>query len=514
MAGDKVVITKLERALSEDINNLQSMSSRQLNDLLALLGAVNTISNSGASVDSAPQSWTLGLDIRPNGANITISSGVLSQQSTTHPAAVEPLESAQRLGINRQDTSEAVTGTPNAINLLECRVIDVPTLSEVRDIFNVPTQTFVPTNIVKQVERQIEFQITGASTTQIPAFSGDPWVPLFAFILDGAGEVSSFPTSDFWDMRNGLNELLANIPNRSQTNALVPDAMVSSWALHSRKRLTGTLSEYEVGGNFMARIGTHSTWLRSDQGLRPNDGTNVTTVQSTFEHLYLAPLTSNGVTVMPVHQRLTSSEGTTKGILLRSSTSPSASGPSNGSPLFFGLSTFYADFDSVPTHRAVHCGSAYLSPTGLDDGYVPFTQSSGGRYFLRADRSAGVPPATSKLLDVVSSALGGDTAFPFSFLNVVPANARTAIIEMNIEHDATSSDTFSWNFRRTGETISFGPNFARRTNPGNVTGVQWELPIHESTLDPTAKTWELFIHTVSGPAPTITIRLDCVGWNF
>lgn len=511
MAGDNIKINPLERALSEDINNLQAMQARRRAEMWGLLSSQRGIASSGLSIDTFAKPSTMGLDARPSAdpTEILIGAGVLQQFSPTWPSAPGPLESAVRLGILREIKAVSLSGVPNAFDLVEARVVDVVTVSEMRDRFDVPTQTFIPTNFEKQIERQIEFQVVTDSGT-VPIFSGDPWVPLYIFMLDGAGEITSMPTPLQWDCRPDLKDIVGDDQIREVASFEAGDAKVTSWALHSQDE--GAL-QTRICGNFHGRIGDQKAWFRADDGFVPSPDNLVTGVGNTLEHFFLCPLKANGVSLFPVTMG-SALESTTRGVLMRSGVPGGVAGPDNSGVLTWDPVGPYANFNPVGSHRAVYCGSAYVGQSGLpSDGYVPFSQSSGGRCYIRAVRT-GTPPATVKVGFRISGALAAPEDVDVFLAGIVPNGARTAMLQVALYSTGGTGFT-QYNFQRLGKTDAWGP-FGQLTagiGPADVHSV--EVPVHESTLDGplAAMSWQLHLQP-SGGTPTLSVEIDLMGWSF
>jgi hypothetical protein len=505
--ADRVQINALERALSQDVNDLQSMSARLLNDFLANLGALRAIMNSGGIFDTVPQSVVMGLDVRGAGANLVVGAGILSQFSLTWPAAPGALESSQRLGVLRANATVPVPATIGTFMILEARVVDVITVSTTRDVFDVPTQTFIPTLVTKQVERQIEFQIVQGTTTALPVFTGDPWVPILGFATDGAGLVPSLPGVFQLDLRNNLKDMLGDIQVRSVGDADQPETVVESWAIHGDDG--GPL----VGGNFMARLGAGRVWLKADPGLLPADDATVLGTANTAEHLYLCPLIANGITIYPVITNNVAN-GSVKGIPLRSALPAADEGPDNVSVLNYGTLLF-APFDPVPFKKAVYMGQVYIDRTGYPD-YVPFTQSSGGRVLLRSDRTA----PTNPLVRVVNRLFGpivGSESIPFDLNAKIPNCARTAILHIQVTATGAPGEQLRWVLFRQGSGRRYGLEMVLNAEgPGvKANGHMLEIPVHETDQAGTAKLWgiDLFSPTTL-PSTGVSAVIDVLGWTY
>lgn len=507
MAGDRVVINSLERAVSNDINDLQAMAARRFADLVSQLCASRAIVASGGPVDTYVQSCTSGLEARAVGAFIEILPGILMQSSLTWPAAPGALESIMRIGMQRSTAVIPIPAVASTFMILEARVVDVTTVTATRDVFDVPTQTFIPTLLNKQIERQIEYQIVQGSTTQLPGFSGDPWVPLFGFITDGAGTVLTLPSAYFWDMRPDFKDLSGDLPARFTPDTDHPETVVECWALHSRTRAAG----FEVGGNYMARTWFGRAWLKADDGALPVADNGVTGLANTQEQLYLCPLSSNGVTIWPIAQ-IAGLGGTTRGAFVRSFILPGAEGPDNSGAITFDPAGLYGNFDVVPTKRAAYCGTVHVDGTAA--GYVAFTQSSGGKYLSRPIRTSGSPVVN--VANRALAALVGTETHALDLRGIAPACARTLVFEISIETSPTgaSTDAVLWFLRRNGEATQTWPS--GRVDSGNtvIERVQIEVPCHESSLDTLllAQYWELVITAVG--SPNCALQIDCSGWSF
>ena len=516
MGQDRIQFNNLERALSGDMNDLQDMAGRSLHDLLQFFTAARRIMASGVSPDQAPQSFTMGLGVRANAPDeLTILPGVLSQLSNTWPAVPGALESNQRLGILRAQATIAIPAVASVYQLLEARVVDVVTVNTLRDVFDVPSQTFLPTAVDKQVERQIEFQITSGTATAVPAFSGDPWVPLLIYRTDGAGQVPAFPTTDTYDCRNDLQDIISGLPLRGTPDTEHPEAVVESWAAHSMQRI-GVGPRVAVGGNYMARIGSSRVWLKSDRCIDLVADNNVTGAALSKEHIYLCPLIANGVTVWPTAVKTT--QDASKGVLVRSSIAGSIEGPDNSAAIPWLVTGLFQNFDDVPAKRAAYVTSVWVNdtdPIGVG-GYVSFTQNSAGRHFIRNDRAA----ANNGLVAIVNRAtspLAAPVTLALDMRTIIPDGARTAIIDVQVTSDNAGSGRATIDFRRNGETFNFMRQEVWFAPSSQVLTLQKqiELPVHESSDDGlrAAMNWEIVL-TPTIVTPEIGLVVDVIGWSF
>ena len=204
---DNVFFNTRERALSSDVNDLESLEGRNLMESLRWVFATQVDSGAGMA-SSTPRSVVGGgLQVSPAGSDVGVSPGVIFQQSATLSPLPGALDSSYRFG---RLGSSVVVPMPspgsNTYYLLEAQIVQVLTSSQSRDIFNPITQTFVPTVVPKQYEFQVQFQlVTGGSS--YPAATGGDWVVLAGiFRPAGGGPVS---TSDIVDLSPRWSDALA-----------------------------------------------------------------------------------------------------------------------------------------------------------------------------------------------------------------------------------------------------------------------------------------------------------------
>jgi hypothetical protein len=200
--GDNVVINPLERALSEDINNLQSVErSRTLGARQAGSRAVPSIfgmSGSGVTdvyfdvpaltVPGVMSGVLQGLQPalpNPLGATtLTMQPGSVVYFDTA-PSGNAPYDSnSYRVGTLKEPLTGVTPGatyggTPippagSAAWLLVARPVNATTVTTVREVFDPGTQQFVPQNVPKLQEGEIEFQFIDLDGGPIP-YPGDEW---------------------------------------------------------------------------------------------------------------------------------------------------------------------------------------------------------------------------------------------------------------------------------------------------------------------------------------------------
>lgn len=518
--SDREVFNSLERALSGDINDLQSLATRQLADVVQFLMAKRNTLLTGGAVDTQPRSATGGLSIRSvgGGTQIELQVGFLGQFSTTWPAVPGALESAMRLGYNRSALTVNLPGTPNQTVLLEARVVDVVTLNTVRDVFDVPTQTFNPAAIDKRVERQIQTQFVEAATPLLPGFSGNPWVPLWIFDTDGSGETDLVSSGTIYDFRPDMQDILGGGDQvRGTYNPTQDEGVVVQAALNtSRPGTNGDTATglATLGGNFAGRIGDVEFRFRAQSaGFIPFSAAGFTLANNTIAHVYLLPLVASSIETAPWSQPAAGVGALRKGVLHLSNVQPSRGGRVNSAAITPNAAAF-ANFDAVPAGRAMYVGSVY---GGSVSGLRYMTQSSAGRALL------GVANPGNPLFEVISFASspgGGGTlvvGINLSTGGIIPEAARLAILVVNASWGSAAGDVMEVAVRPTDvNTLAVGQLAAINIQPpaGGVArgSMVVDAPVFYDDVDNDDKLLEIELTFPS--AGNITLTVDCIGWEF
>lgn len=437
---DRVKINVRERPYSGDINDAQAMQARMLASFLRNLGAKRQLAGSGELVDTLPRHAVVGLDAVPTagGASVTVNPGMLAQFSAVWPSAPAALEDTLRLGYLRSAVTVSRPATVLAFQLLEARVVDVVTQTDSRDILDPASGNFVPATVDKQIERQLEFQVVDGvpSSLQIPAFSGAPWVPLYAWMTDAAG--LWLGNSMVFDFRVSFQEAIEDHPVYGDSAlTTVEDRCDCSVEAHSLSIHSQALPK-DFTANFQGRAAGRRVWFRAQGGARAPLQTPVvcagyTATPDTMEHLYLVPAIANGIEVYPVCTFPQVVPGTGhcaahhKGILLATGTQPIPGGPSASAALTHLASGLWRNFSPVPASRALHVASYYMK-TGLVPYY--FSQSRGGHVQI-ASNAAGLAANLTQRVTWLAGTATPQTA-NFDFNGKIPDNARFALVEIQV----------------------------------------------------------------------------------
>lgn len=175
---DDINFNLLERIVSRDLNNLQSLDARTRANVLRFMFFENLPSTTRNCVLGGLEVTIAAPD------QLTVGPGALMILSSILPPVPTVWDSPYRLGFSGGDT---VTLSPvpggDTWYLLEARIVR-NSLSEARDIKNVGTGLYVPTNVIKLYEFGLEYQLVQGTSSQVPAATGGDWVPLSAVFYD------------------------------------------------------------------------------------------------------------------------------------------------------------------------------------------------------------------------------------------------------------------------------------------------------------------------------------------
>ncbi len=510
--SDREVFNTLERAISGDINDLQALATRQMADQLQFLLATRFLSQTGGSDDTTPKSATGGLSIRSvgGGTQIELQIGFLAQFSTTWPAVAGALESNMRLGYNRSALTLTLPGTPSQAVLLEARVVDVVTLNTFRDVFDVPTQTFISAAIDKRIERQIQTQFVEAASPLLPGFSGDPWVPLYAFLTDGSGETDLVTAALLHDFRPDMQDILQGGDQlRGTYSTTSPEGVVEQGALQTgRPGVTGDVPFVFLGGDFAGRIGDRSYRFRSASGnILPSSAVGFSLANDTIAHVYLLPLINGSIELAPWN----GTDAVIKGTLHLSGVQPANGGRVNSAPITPNA-TLYGNFDAVPAGRAMYVGSIY---GGTAAGIRYMTQSGGGRAVL-AVANPGNP--LFEVGSLIFALTAGETLVDVDLRGLIPDAARLAILEVNATWGSVIGDTLEVSVQPS--TITVGNAAVSSTmrvlcdagGSARNTMVVDAPVFFQGNVDNGDK--RLSIRLIVPSSGNAIITVSCIGWEF
>lgn len=248
MSGnDNLLMNNLERALSTDINDLQSLQARVLAELFRYTFRARAI---GVPFVESNRNIAMGLAVAASGSDVSISQGVLLQQSSTLAPIPGALDSTYRL--SRLNAPVVVTGPVPGVNnwyLVEAQMVQSVVTSSVRDIYNPGTQTFAPALVPKVIAQSMQFQLVAGAGGQLPLPSGGDWVPI-AGVLWPAGGGAPLRIVDMRplpDVEEGGSPLSAEVVHQRVNSATLPDTpsndiIVGARTFNSQGRMGGTVA--------------------------------------------------------------------------------------------------------------------------------------------------------------------------------------------------------------------------------------------------------------------------------
>ncbi len=165
--GDNIVINTRERAVSDDINDLQDVQYRTLMEMFRFGLSQNQVTpvTSGTDIRAVVLG---GLVVKLNGGDVTMQEGILMQDSLTLAPVPGPLDSRYRIG-RLADPLAVPVPAGEGWYLIEVNMVEQTTLSTSRDVFDPGTETFVPTVVTKQTVQTLAATVTFGSLTNAPS---------------------------------------------------------------------------------------------------------------------------------------------------------------------------------------------------------------------------------------------------------------------------------------------------------------------------------------------------------
>lgn len=199
-----IVWNFLERVTSGDLNDAQSYLAGQL-----LQGARFVASQSallgGPGGPADTRSVVGGFDLTTPGAadQLTMDEGTIAQYAPALAPAPGTFDSPYRLATSSPLTLPLPTPAAPTWYVLEARWVRLPVTLQVRDIYTVGPNIFIPGVVPKIETNSVEFQLvagTPGGPIPSPSLPATGWVPLYA-IFRPAGSSIFDPLTQAWDLR-------------------------------------------------------------------------------------------------------------------------------------------------------------------------------------------------------------------------------------------------------------------------------------------------------------------------
>jgi hypothetical protein len=464
---DQVVLNELERAASADVNNLQHLGSRLLTDSLRWLGSQRrypaVTPASGADTAQSPQTWCLGLTVEVVGTNYMVNPGMLSSVFPDN-LTLDSLEGQQPIGFLRAAVVRPLPScnparTQGEYYLISARIVRTTT-SQVVEVFDVPTQTFVPQNRPKRAEFTVEFredagpQVPGQPTYGAwPALNAYPsnagWTPIAIVRVFTSSANADY--GQVYDVRRDLRDELRAapwdpFPYSADTPLAPPEVRIraceataspsdNSWG----RFLWGHFRASLRGGDYSAAV--PQGFVIPQTYVFANELETLT--PGALTHFYLVPLRIGSTYRVPSYG-MKGTNGLTGSIAMRgvivacqSGAAPTRQGVNGGAirlPRTTGLALF-PDYDDVQIGEAVWVYSAQ-STSGSATDAVPWTMA-GNRFMYALNASASDQRSAPRVVNVALAS--GSTVWACDLTAYVPQNARWVELAVRLAPGNTAS---------------------------------------------------------------------------
>jgi hypothetical protein len=444
MSGnDNLLMNNLERALSADINDLQSIQARAMAEMARYGWATKRVADPLAE---SPGPFVLGgLLVSPSLNNVAVSQGVMGQISATLSPVPGTLDSTYRLS-RLSSVATVVMPSPGTTTwyLLEAQMVQSVVTSAVRDIYNPGTQTFSPSLVPKVIEQGIQFQVVAGAAGQAPAPSGGNWVPIAIVRRPGGG--GPVAATDITDVRPLLAPRFSAMVNPlrrlCRTSASVSNDVEFAF-------------ELDGPGGRRAAVGTAD--LTSVSYLDPGAPA---LAANAIRYVYLAPWSG----LAPRQNGSVAFEG----VLVVSNVAPTAGARNSAAltlPAPYGVA-------SVATFAAYY--AATLVRNSANTGWVPMTTNGNrtdfghGTSYVAPFSDTFAPPAT------------GDNALTTAL--VAPPTARTLLYQVCWNGAAAAGLAVNVRFQPTASTTDLA-GAAPAFNDASASTASFSVQAQNTSLD-------------------------------
>lgn len=477
---DRINIAVRERPLSTDINNLQAIIDRTVMNLMRYGLGFHGV---GVQTDYPLNHVVGGLLASPSGSDISISPGVLVQDSAVLPPTPGTYDSTYRIGtLFAAETIVMPSPGVETYYLIEAQMLDAVSSSVSRDVLNPGTGVFVPTSIPKVYTSGVTFQLlTGGANAPLP--SGGDWIPIAIIRRPGGGGpvvaatdiIDARPIAD-WRQRPAFPDRLGC---RIVTTPVPSDFVV-------------LMSDYD--GAFGRRMYLNNGGGAPYGSLDPTAASvlspSTVIAASTKYYLYLASWSAQAINPRYTPGTVYAQEG----VLVLSSVTPDEYTRTNSASIALPAPFAVGGY-------AAAAGTAYYLGTlirnSLDTGWVPSTQID-GNVMLGADVGGFIAPFATSFAPPVGAAANAILA------SALPITARSVKYELTWNGGAGAPAPYTVSYRPTGTTDVLATFIV---DDGTAQTVVMEVPInYGSALN------DLYVSTAAVDAATVA-RVAIVGWQ-
>lgn len=466
MGGDNLIFNQFERASSADMNNVQRMLRRPQLEFLRWFGGDRpypaALPGPGSNTAITATRWHVGLTVETTGAtSYVVNAGVMVTNSAPN-LSFDALDSSQVMAALRSGVTRTIpTANPAHVAgeywLVSARIVSVVTLNTVVEIFDVPTQTFVPTAKNKRVEYQIEFredvgnEIPSSPTGgALPSLNAAPtnqgWDPIAVIrVFPNTGTAGH---GDVIDVRRDLRDTIRCAPWDPipfDQQSMQPEVLIRS--LESTGHPTNVAGLYSgFHGQFRATY-QGKEYSYSARGGDVADGLHTGNALETLNpgaltHVYLVPYKTGNASRIPSYGRATTNDyAKLRGFLVIAQTACPPTREGKNSAAISLANGIYSDVANVAAGEAVYVcsaqtrsGSAPSGATGVWQ-FIPFTMA-GNRHVYPINSSPGSETSAPRALNATLA--DGSTVHALALANYVPRCARFVELAVRVTNGNTA----------------------------------------------------------------------------
>jgi len=193
--NDLNIQNTLERVISDDMNERQTLASRQRGELARAMTRRFSVGDAPSELGS--YAIASGLKVTTSGTTAIVGTGWLGYWGapSNPPDVPTPgaLDSSMRVGLNMNPVNLAIPASgSNVWYLVQARIKQSITLNEARDIYNPSSTNFSPANVDKRKESTVDVELKAGTATDIPT-PDTGYVRIAGFLMvAGGGSVNSY----------------------------------------------------------------------------------------------------------------------------------------------------------------------------------------------------------------------------------------------------------------------------------------------------------------------------------
>ena len=279
-----MVINSRERAVSTDINRLQSFLASELGQAFyQMCGRYSASDDRSPGVESDPATITAppfncilnGLRFYPlNGTtDALVTPGAALVDNAAAGADDAAFLYCDDPGVTAVGTLSLTTGAgATRIDIVECQPYTAVLETDSRDIYTIATGVFAPAMVTKVTASRMMYRIrTGVAGAGMPALAIG-WIPLAVVRVPAAA--ANWDACDIWDVRNLVSEFWNAPFNSCLTVAEVTEAYLSAqetiapvpYDVQLTGKVSGHFKHFRIGGSRIQNYPTDSAYVAVSSG--------------------------------------------------------------------------------------------------------------------------------------------------------------------------------------------------------------------------------------------------------